>query len=114
MTFETPVLNAIEDAEERGEIEEIALEALALEHDLDDDELAAAARRARGARGRDRSRRPRPRRRRLARRHHEVLGSTDSLTLFMNRAGRYQLLTAAEEVELAKRVERGDPRRRSG
>jgi RNA polymerase primary sigma factor len=27
----------------------------------------------------------------------------------MNRAGRYQLLTAAEEVELAKRVERGDP-----
>src|SRR5262245_12910920 len=43
-----------------------------------------------------------------ARVHHEVLGSTDGLTLFMTRAGRYQLLTAAEEVELAKRVERGD------
>src|SRR6185295_7293610 len=35
-------------------------------------------------------------------------GTADALTLFMNRAGRYQLLTAAEEVALAKRVERGD------
>jgi RNA polymerase primary sigma factor len=33
----------------------------------------------------------------------------DSLTLFMNQIGRYPLLTAAEEVELAKRIERGDP-----
>src|SRR5204862_4857174 len=38
----------------------------------------------------------------------DLSGSVDSLTLFMNRAGRYQLLTAAEEVALAKRVERGD------
>ena len=38
----------------------------------------------------------------------EISGTTDSLTLFMNAAGRYQLLTAAEEVSLAKRVERGD------
>jgi RNA polymerase primary sigma factor len=36
------------------------------------------------------------------------LAPTDALTLFMNRAGRYRLLTAAEEVELAKRIERGD------
>ncbi len=35
--------------------------------------------------------------------------TTDSLQLFLNEAGRYPLLTAAEEVELAKRVERGDP-----
>jgi RNA polymerase primary sigma factor len=35
-------------------------------------------------------------------------GTTDALTLFMNRAGRYRLLTAAEEVTLAKRIERGD------
>ncbi len=34
--------------------------------------------------------------------------ATDSLTLFMNEAGRHKLLTAAEEVALAKRVERGD------
>ena len=35
-------------------------------------------------------------------------GVPDSLTLFMNQLGRYKLLTAAEEVELAKRIERGD------
>ena len=34
--------------------------------------------------------------------------TTDSLQLFLNEAGRYPLLTAAEEVELAKLVERGD------
>jgi RNA polymerase primary sigma factor len=34
--------------------------------------------------------------------------STDSLQQFLNEAGRYPLLTAAEEVELAKRIERGD------
>jgi len=34
--------------------------------------------------------------------------TTDSLQLFLNEIGRYPLLTAAEEVELAKRIERGD------
>jgi RNA polymerase primary sigma factor len=34
--------------------------------------------------------------------------TTDALQLFLNEAGRYPLLTPAEEVELAKRVERGD------
>jgi len=34
---------------------------------------------------------------------------TDSLGLFLREIGRYPLLTAAEEVVLAKRVERGDP-----
>ncbi|HEY2742135.1 MAG TPA: sigma-70 factor domain-containing protein, partial [Gaiellaceae bacterium] len=36
--------------------------------------------------------------------------TTDSLQLFLNEAGRYPLLTAAEEVELAKLIERGDQR----
>jgi RNA polymerase primary sigma factor len=36
--------------------------------------------------------------------------TTDSLQLFLNEAGRYPLLRAAEEVELAKLIERGDPR----
>jgi RNA polymerase primary sigma factor len=36
--------------------------------------------------------------------------TTDSLQLFLNEAARYPLLTAAEEVELAKRIERGDER----
>ena len=40
---------------------------------------------------------------------HETPFTTDSLQLFLNEAGRYPLLTAAEEVELAKRIERGDP-----
>src|SRR4051812_43033930 len=34
--------------------------------------------------------------------------TTDSLQLFLNEAGRYPLLTAAEEVELSKLIERGD------
>jgi RNA polymerase primary sigma factor len=34
--------------------------------------------------------------------------TTDALQLFLNEAARYALLTAAEEVELAKRIERGD------
>jgi RNA polymerase primary sigma factor len=34
--------------------------------------------------------------------------TTDSLQLFLNEAGRYALLTAAQEVELAKRIELGD------
>jgi RNA polymerase primary sigma factor len=34
--------------------------------------------------------------------------TTDALQLFLNEMGRYKLLTAEEEVELAKRIERGD------
>jgi RNA polymerase primary sigma factor len=34
--------------------------------------------------------------------------TTDALQLFLNEAGRYKLLTAEEEVELAKQIERGD------
>jgi RNA polymerase primary sigma factor len=34
--------------------------------------------------------------------------TTDSLQLFLNEIARYSLLTAAQEVELAKRIERGD------
>jgi len=34
--------------------------------------------------------------------------TTDSLQLFLNEAGRYPLLTAAEEVELSKAIESGD------
>jgi len=52
----------------------------------------AAARRARDD---VRQRRPRPR-------------DDDALQLFLNEAGRYKLLTAEEEVDLSKRIERGD------
>jgi RNA polymerase primary sigma factor len=40
--------------------------------------------------------------------HVEPTRATDSVALFMNEAGRHRLLTPAEEVELAKRVEQGD------
>jgi RNA polymerase primary sigma factor len=47
-------------------------------------------------------------------RHEPVVSAddavlADSLGLFLREIGRYPLLTAAEEVQLAKRVERGDP-----
>ena len=98
--IEEPIQAFLADAEERGSIEESAVETFAAEHDLDDDELVAL-------------------RAELEAREIDVLApvraetrqessSTDALTLFMNRAGRYPLLTAAEEVALAKRIERGD------
>jgi RNA polymerase primary sigma factor len=98
--IEEPIQAFLAAAEERGSLEESALEAFAAEHDLDDDELVAL-------------------RAELEAREIDVLApvraearqessSTDALTLFMNRAGRYQLLTAAEEVALAKQIERGD------
>src|SRR4051812_46921348 len=34
--------------------------------------------------------------------------TTDSLQLFFNAARKYPLLTAAQEIELAKRIEKGD------
>jgi RNA polymerase primary sigma factor len=37
-----------------------------------------------------------------------AVATTDALQLFMNEIGRYPLLTKEEEVELAKRIERGD------
>src|SRR5439155_21570886 len=35
--------------------------------------------------------------------------TTDSLQLFLKDIGKVRLLTAQEEVDLAKRIERGDP-----
>src|ERR671931_2249286 len=94
----------VDEAEEAGELEEEVLEAYAHEHELDEEELSAL-RAELEERGVELISAP----------HAEPVaraevpsGSTDSLTLFMNEAGRYPLLTAAEEVALAKRVERGD------
>jgi RNA polymerase primary sigma factor len=103
-----PVQAFIDEAEERGSIDESALEVLAVEHDLGDEELAAIR-----AELEERDVEILPAAEEVELRParapgHELLGSTDALTLFMNRAGRYPLLTAAEEVALAKRVERGD------
>src|ERR687890_1524404 len=40
--------------------------------------------------------------------YQEVDPTLDSLQLLLREAGRYRLLTPAEEIELAKRIERGD------
>jgi RNA polymerase primary sigma factor len=94
----------IDEVEEAGVVEEATLEAFALEHELEDEEREAlhAELETRGVEI------TRPHDDELDLRPSELPGSTDSLTLFMNAAGRYQLLTAAEEVALAKRIERGD------
>jgi RNA polymerase primary sigma factor len=97
----------IEDAEERGTIAEEALEALAFEHDLDEEELAAVRAELESREVEIES--VNPGRVALEPVHAAPqLMTTDSLTMFMNEIGRYPLLTAAEEVELAKRIERGD------
>jgi RNA polymerase primary sigma factor len=101
--FDAPVQTLLEEAEERGAIEEALLEALALEHELEEDELAAvrAELEAREVEILAPVEPARPE-------HQPVTGTTDALTLLMNSAGRYPLLTAAEEVALAKQIERGD------
>src|SRR5947209_7520365 len=104
MTFEAPVHAFLDEVEERATVDEAELEALALEHDLDEDELTAP--RAELEAGEvEIVTPPAPEPVDV---DHGVVGAGDSLTLFMNRAGRYRLLTAADEVALAKRVERGD------
>jgi RNA polymerase primary sigma factor len=89
----------LDEAEERGRVTIAELEAAAEEHDLDETEL----RRELEARDIE-----------LPEEHAPTVAveastaTTDGLALFMNEAGRHRLLTAADEVALAKRVERGD------
>ena len=98
----------LHEAEELGSVDEATLETFAVANELEEDDLVEL-------RGEleekgieivplEEDAPPAPRVRAAA----EVSGTTDSLTLFMNAAGRYRLLTAAEEVALAKRIERGD------
>ena len=94
----------VDEAEELGELEEEVLEAYAHEHELDEEELAAL-RAELEERGIELISTPHTE---PVARAEVASGSTDSLTLFMNEAGRYPLLSAADEVALAKRVERGD------
>jgi RNA polymerase primary sigma factor len=96
-----------ENAEERGTVAEAELDALAFEHDLDEEELAAV-RAELETREVEITRDVNPGRLAFVDAGPTRLLTTDSLTMFMNEIGRYPLLTAAEEVELAKRIERGD------
>jgi RNA polymerase primary sigma factor len=101
----------LEAAEERGAVSEDELETLVVEHDLGE-EAIAELRRALDEREVDVAGEPAAEQKALEPRPVAPttgeLGTTDSLTLFMNTAGRYKLLTAADEIALAKRIERGD------
>jgi RNA polymerase primary sigma factor len=110
----------IEAAEERGFVEPIELEAFAAEADLSDEEFEEFTRElerigleigppAEAVAAKDEKAKqvaePEP----AAEPTAEISGAADSLQLFLADVGRHKLLTAAEEVMLAKQIERGDP-----
>jgi len=94
----------LENAEERGYVEPAELEALALELDLGDEEVAEVTHELEtiglevGA----------PAEEAVEIAADPVTGAGDSLQLFLADVGRHKLLTASEEVTLAKRIEQGD------
>jgi RNA polymerase primary sigma factor len=112
-----PARALLEGAEERGYLSPTELEAFALEHDLADDEVelvtqeleakglevreAAAETEAPEKAQEKAAPEPEPE-------QHVLVGAADSLQLFLADIGRHKLLTAAEEVMLAKAIERGD------
>jgi RNA polymerase primary sigma factor len=107
----------VEGAEERGFIDPAAIEAFAAEQDLNESEVEeltrelertgleigqpAAAAPAEKEKEKEPEEAPQP--------TVAISGSADSLQLFLADVGRHKLLTAADEVMLAKRIERGDP-----
>jgi RNA polymerase primary sigma factor len=115
-----PARVLLEGAEERGFVEPSEIEAFALEQDLAEDEVEALTREleATGLEVREagpeaetdeaqaeKKPEPEPATEREAR---AMVGAADSLQLFLADIGRHKLLTAAEEVMLAKAIERGD------
>jgi RNA polymerase primary sigma factor len=115
-----PARVLLEGAEERGFVEPSEIEAFALEQDLAEDEVEALTREleATGLEVREagpeagpdeaqaeKKPEPEPATEREA---QAMVGAADSLQLFLADIGRHKLLTAAEEVMLAKAIERGD------
>jgi RNA polymerase primary sigma factor len=107
----------VEGAEERGHLEAAELEAFALEHDLNEAEVEELTReleriglevRQPEAEGKTKEAEPEEKTPEPVQ-THVLSGSADSLQLFLADVGRHKLLTAAEEVTLAKAIERGDP-----
>ena len=102
----------LEGAEERGFVEQAELEALALEHDLAEDEVEQLTRELEAIGLEVGQPRAEEAERAVAAAQpeaHELVASADSLQLFLADVGRHRLLTAADEVLLAKAIERGDP-----
>src|ERR687887_1672040 len=97
----------VESAEERGYIEPAELEALALELDLGEEELAEFTHELEAI-GLEIGAPVEEVPEELEIAAEPVHGAGDSLQLFLADVGRHKLLTASEEVTLAKRIEKGD------
>ncbi|RDI74351.1 sigma70-ECF: RNA polymerase sigma-70 protein [Gaiella occulta] len=120
--FESDQIKAlIERSEERGWVEPTELEAFVLEHELNDEEAEQITREletmglevGEPQSGADEKRSAEERKKEEAEAAvwaaETLSGAADSLQLFLADVGRHKLLTAADEVTLAKRIERGDP-----
>jgi RNA polymerase primary sigma factor len=102
--LQTPEIQTLlDEASEEGFVRADELESLAETHELEAEDLEAlsAALEERGVEIREPAEEP-------TYEADPTPASADSLQMFMNEIGRYPLLTAADEVALAKRVERGD------
>ena len=111
--FESEHVKAlIERAEEHGgHLEAPELEAFVLEHDIGEED-AELLQRELEAHNIEIVQPEVDEKEEAAEKQYEagaVSGAADSLQLFLADVGRHKLLTAAEEVALAKRIERGDP-----
>ena len=104
----------MEGAEERGFVEPAELEAFALELDLNEEEVEELTRELERIGLEVAQAQVAAEAKEAAKKEPEPAaaapsGAADSLQLFLADVGRHKLLTAAEEVMLAKRIERGDP-----
>ena len=118
--FESEQLKAlVERSEERGFVDLVELEAFAVEHDLGDAEAELLHRELEthglelGQPGVDAEKGSKDKEKEIAENEvwaaESLSGAADSLQLFLADVGKHKLLTAAQEVALAKRIERGDP-----
>jgi RNA polymerase primary sigma factor len=104
----------VEGAQERGYLEPAELEAFAVELDLNDvevEELTTELERIGLEISTPAAEAEKEREKELAAAEAAAAasGAADSLQLFLADVGRHKLLTAADEVMLAKMIERGDP-----
>jgi RNA polymerase primary sigma factor len=98
----------IERSEERGWVEPVELEAFVLEHELNDEEAEQLTRELETI-GLEVGAQQAEQEQAVETTVEPLAGSADSLQLFLADVGRHKLLTAHEEVTLAKAIERGDP-----
>ena len=105
----------VEGAEERGFVEPAEIEAFALEHDLGEEdaeqfqrELEAIGLEIRQPVEETETKAEKPEEKVVEAPPQVLVGSADSLQLFLADIGRHKLLTASEEVMLAKQIEKGD------